>query len=206
MKKFLLSLLILAAVPASHASLTSVTASFTSTGTCNPLMVNHGDRFTYAITGTFVGTVQLERTLNGGATYESVVADITAPASGTLLCETRSAKDARYRVRCSTYTSGTIAIALTEYDETIQSFAAKRKNPVLLLKKESVVAGYDTTQPVYIDGVLCLSRDTAPRTNITPPRVGAVIYNSTDFEICHATATNKSAWCISGSSTTACHH
>lgn len=92
--------------------------SFTATGNGTQLLVRSGALFSYAITGTFVGTVILERTRDGGITWE-VLATKTAPASATLLCETPDGGPAVHRFRCSAYTSGTIVTTLSDSSDVL---------------------------------------------------------------------------------------
>lgn len=102
----------------------SVTKSFTAAAQVSTsLFVKHGDSFTVSITGTFVATLILERTLNGGQGWDQV-ASYTTTASPTILVETRTGKPASYRLRCSSYTSGTAVTTLTDYasESLVSSF------------------------------------------------------------------------------------
>lgn len=55
-------------------------------------------------------------------------------------------------------------------------------------------------------GTITLLSDSAPRTNITPAAAGALIWNSSDNEVCVSSSTNKSSWVLVTSTSTACHH
>lgn len=92
----------------------TVAASFTAVGSGSRLFVRHGESFTYSVSGTFVGTVVLERTRNGGLTFESTGISATAAASGTVFVETPDQAPAEYRFRCSAFTSGTIVTSLAD--------------------------------------------------------------------------------------------
>lgn len=80
---------------------------FTATGVGTGLSVRNGDSFTYAVAGTFVGTVVLEKSGDGGLTW-TTIATATGAASGTHRVETRDGQPVIARFRCSAFTSGTI--------------------------------------------------------------------------------------------------
>lgn len=85
--------------------------SFTAVGDSGQILANLEDTVTYAVTGTFVGTVVLQQFRNGGW---STIATLTTTGSGTFLAQLFSAdKVARYRFHCSAYTSGTIVTSLS---------------------------------------------------------------------------------------------
>ncbi len=82
-----------------------ITSSFTATGAGNAMEV--GDSVNVSVdftTGSGVGTVAVQRSLDGGATWhtvESYTADAEKIAD--------SAGGAMFRLNCTAYTSGTIA-------------------------------------------------------------------------------------------------
>lgn len=94
----------------------TVDKTFTATGQSALLLRRHGQSLRYSVSGTFSGTVVLERSLNGGSSWEAVLS-ASAAASGTILCENPTRSDMNYRFRCSVYSSGSIvtqiAAALT---------------------------------------------------------------------------------------------
>ena len=83
--------------------MSKVTTAFTAVASGNGIKVNKGNSFKYEITGTFSATVVLEKTVNGGATWETILTK-TAAASGNIYVIDESAE---YRFRCTAYTSGT---------------------------------------------------------------------------------------------------
>lgn len=72
--------------------------------------------FNYSISGTFVGTVVLEKSFDGGTTwlqaYDSTGTAISYTAPKNIILEEPEA-GVLYRVRCSAYTSGTISYRLS---------------------------------------------------------------------------------------------
>jgi hypothetical protein len=89
---------------------TLLAGSFTATGQSSAV-VFYGS-FNLSLWGTFVGTVRLERTFDGGTTWLPVSSDPagdnlqwTAPFSGTW---TEVEHTVGYRFNCTAYTSGTI--------------------------------------------------------------------------------------------------
>lgn len=73
--------------------------------------------FNVSVWGTFVGTIQLERSFDGGTTWLPITSagsaafKYTAPASEQ---QTEPEAAARYRMNCTTYTSGTINYRLSQ--------------------------------------------------------------------------------------------
>ncbi len=86
--------------------------SFTATGNGPHGIGGHLDLLTYAVSGTFVGTVILEKSSNGGLTWQQLVT-VTGSASVTFLVESPDRADVWFRFRCSAYTSGTIVTTIT---------------------------------------------------------------------------------------------
>jgi hypothetical protein len=100
------------------------------TATTSSPVVASGGRAGYAVqlTGTFVGTVTFEASLDGGTTYVACgmtpISDIragvivsTATAAGIwVLPSPGGAAISHLRARCSAYTSGTIVVTVTSGD------------------------------------------------------------------------------------------
>ena len=90
-----------------------VTESFTGTGvgtnTGQPKTAadkNLSSRFNLDISGTFVGTVELQRSFDGGSSFQVVDGEThTAPVSKVL---EEPEAGVLYRFECTAYTSGTI--------------------------------------------------------------------------------------------------
>src|SRR5687768_5609102 len=99
----------------------TVSSDFTATGNGNQLYVRHGEKFDYAVAGTFVGTVVLEKSRDGGLNFEAITS-ATGSATGTVLVETPDRSGSIVRFRCSAFTSGTIETDLTDVSEVAQSF------------------------------------------------------------------------------------
>src|SRR5947209_511085 len=94
---------------------TTVSKSFTAVGqVSNTQGVRAGENFSYAISGTFVGTVVIERQVANDVPSWETLLTASAGASGYLPAETKGEPMARIRVRCSAYTSGTIVTSITD--------------------------------------------------------------------------------------------
>lgn len=98
----------------------SVTGTFTATGSSNAIVPElasdkTGALYNVTLSGTFVGTVLVERSFDNGTTYHPLTAlgsgiSFTAPCSESFEeCET----GVLVRLRCSAYTSGTITYRLS---------------------------------------------------------------------------------------------
>jgi hypothetical protein len=115
----------------------TIANSFTAVGNGDVLQFPHRARLTYDVSGTFVGTVILERSVNGGLSWESV-ASKTAAASDSLDVETRDQQPAIYRFRCSAFTSGTIVTSITEVATIVREFKDKTGQNVLTVKDDGI--------------------------------------------------------------------
>ncbi len=93
--------------------MTSISQAFTATGYSASLYLADSWTAAYTITGTFVATLRLERTRNGGQSWE-VVASYTGTQTSTLLLEPGT-----YRWHCTAYTSGTATATLADRNDLI---------------------------------------------------------------------------------------
>lgn len=89
----------------------SVSSSFTAVGNGSSILIPFGSNYSYSVSGTFVGTVVLEKSVNN-ITWATIVS-ATGSASGTLNSETPDRQPLYFRFRCSAFTSGTIVTTLT---------------------------------------------------------------------------------------------
>lgn len=89
--------------------------SFTATGTSSEYKARDNALSAWAVTGTFVATTYLERSKDGGTTWE-ILQTITAAASGRV----NTGVNEKFRFRCSDYTSGTVSYSFTNLTSQIQ--------------------------------------------------------------------------------------
>lgn len=125
----------------------SISTSFTSVTSGAAVYVKHGDSFSYAVSGTFVGTVQLQKSQNNGTSWELVVS-ATGSASGTLLCENPGQGAAHFRFVCTAYTSGTIVTSITEVAQVVQEFKNRNGQAIVTIKEDGLYVANEagTTQ------------------------------------------------------------
>lgn len=98
----------------------TLTASFTATGAGQAISIKHLEYMDYSVSGTFVGTVQLQRSFTNGSTWE-VVLSATGAVSDNLKVENKSQGSTLYRWVCSAFTSGTIVTTLSDNSATVLS-------------------------------------------------------------------------------------
>ena len=101
--------------------MTTISKSFTATGSGASINIKGGDSFTYAVSGTFVGTVQIEESFDGGATWHTIGISATGSASGTFIVAPKIAHSL-YRFTCTAYTSGTIVTSLVDASQVLQEW------------------------------------------------------------------------------------
>lgn len=105
-------------------SINSTTGTFGATGNGSSFIpepaqdLRHVIGFNVAVYGTFVGTVVLEKTYDGGTNWVPVLrpggntaVSYTAPSTEVLY---EPEDSVAYRLRCSAYTSGTINYRLSK--------------------------------------------------------------------------------------------
>lgn len=95
-----------------------ITGSFTATGQSQGLQV--ADHYNVTVWGTFVGTVVLERSFDGGVTYQPLTRDLagaiaalTAPFS-MIAFEPERVSNVKTRLNCTAYVSGTINYRISQ--------------------------------------------------------------------------------------------
>lgn len=118
---------------------TIISTSFTAVGTSNALDVKLGGLVAYNVSGTFVGTVLIERSVHAGVSW-ATAATLTAPGSGILVSSNPNSGPEQYRIRCSAFSSGTIVTTLQDFD------ASKMSNQLL----RSAAATVTTATPLNI--------------------------------------------------------
>ncbi|MES2531937.1 MAG: hypothetical protein V4636_12945 [Pseudomonadota bacterium] len=101
--------------------MTSISTNFTAVGVSLSLYLPAGQTATYALSGTFVATLALERTRNGGQTWEPQLSTTTA-VSATIY------DPGTYRWRCAEFTSGT---AVTSMADVADPITGNVTNPTL---------------------------------------------------------------------------
>jgi len=118
----------------------SVSASFTAVGVGGGLKVAELDGFSYDVSGTFVATVKLERSFDGGGSWETVVT-ATGAASGTIAnLVTLGGAGALYRFQCTAFTSGTAVCAMTELPKTLYQVQNAAGDVLLKVNEDETVA------------------------------------------------------------------
>jgi hypothetical protein len=110
----------------------SISKSFTATGLSSELSIAAPLLFNYSVSGTFVGTIQVERSRNGGMSYEQAVPNITGSASGSV------EGGGVFRFRCSAFTSGTVVCAGTESTEVLKVYEDAEGEDVLKVEGDGV--------------------------------------------------------------------
>lgn len=91
----------------------SVSKSFTAVEQVSSyLLVKHNQEFYYSVSGTFVATLVIEKSNDGGLSFFQVGSSIAAAASGYIKANHSEQSHALYRIRCSAYTSGTAVTVL----------------------------------------------------------------------------------------------
>ena len=117
-----------------------VNESFTAIRDGLFLRIETHESFDYVVSGTFVGTVVIEFSLNGGTFWE-IAKTITSPESANIVAQTSAAGFAWYRFRCTEFTSGMIVTSLTDFADVVPGrlFRDNKDKIVLVLRDDGVL-------------------------------------------------------------------
>lgn len=95
--------------------LAPVAGSFSATGASASFQPIRRADFNITISGTFVGTVLVERSFDAGATWHAKwPTEIYAIADPRSFSDNEPEYGVLYRLRCSAYTSGTISYRISQ--------------------------------------------------------------------------------------------
>lgn len=120
----------------------TASTSFTSASNGSVLLLYPGESMTYTVTGTFVGTVLIEKALDG-TNYRSISISTANNSGGTFTGTAYADSPTQgrpifYRFRCSAYTSGTAVTTLADVDDTVKTFTNFKGTANLVLNDDSV--------------------------------------------------------------------
>lgn len=126
----------------------SVSKSFTATGNGENLLSLmrrsvvsfNSQSFRYQVSGTFNATVILEKSLDGGQTWETI-STITTETIGVHTVENADRRRVLLRFRCSAYTSGTVVTSIEDVTDTIQEWHNKEGKSVFRITDEGIECG-----------------------------------------------------------------
>lgn len=152
----------------------SVSDDFTGTGNGTALDVTSRTRFNFALTGTWVGTMVLKKSMDGGSTY-TTVATKNGPCSGVYQdTDTRLASNTvKYRWTCSAYTSGTITATASNITEAVAGEGDQEVRDDLLVRGDLTVDGSVTTGGVAV--VTATGTQTLTNKTLTAPVLGGSV-------------------------------
>lgn len=155
----------------SVANAATVSTSFTAVGAGGVHSVNDKDKIDYTVSGTFVGTVELQRSYDGGQSYQ-VVTSKTAAATGQIAVSTPGGQPALYRFYCRAFTSGTIVTSIADVAVAVQVFTDKNGKTVATFTE----AGLDITGDLAVGGTF--SAVSGAGANTTLSNLGTTAINA----------------------------
>jgi hypothetical protein len=96
-----------------------ISKSFTALENGGAISVQNKGVLNYSVSGTFSGTVVLQKSTNGGLTWESVLS-ATASTSGSIFVENMGGNQASFRFVCTVFSSGTIVTSLYDVSANVK--------------------------------------------------------------------------------------
>lgn len=104
----------------------SIAKSFTGVGDGGAIGVRAGDSLAYVLSGTFSATLLLQRSDDGGISYQTILS-LTAGASGNLVVE-YSKHDPNivplFKWRCDAFTSGTAVTSIAKNTKVLKQYVS----------------------------------------------------------------------------------
>lgn len=136
----------------------TIAASFTAKGAGSALSLKVDDEFTYSVSGTFTGTIALQKSDDGGTSWEPVDS-FSAAASGTLVAQGKPNANMLYRFCCTAFTaeSGTAVTALA--DASAGKVIQEYKDPYGKVIFKITEAGVDINGAMGLTGAVTLTGD-----------------------------------------------
>lgn len=162
----------------------TVSTSFTAVGVSAALLVKHGDSFTYDVSGTFVGTVVIEKSQSPDQSFTPTAISATGAASGTIIVSNPDQGTAYFRFRCSAFTSGTIVTSLADAAIVVREFTDANGVNILQLVEGAVLVPSGTVSAPGIafieDTNTGLYRVSADKVSVSTGGVDRLIIDSTN--------------------------
>ena len=151
--RLLLAATLVLGITAAPVSAATVSKSFTTHSQASGnLLVFGGETFTMTVSGTFVGSVKLQKSRNG-SDFQDVVG-VSTGAAYSVTHNVDAADGARvfYRIYASTHTSGTIVTSLADVDDPVQVIKNNKGVDILTINDDTVVvAGSGLTSASIAD-------------------------------------------------------
>lgn len=117
--------------------MTTVSGSFSATGNSSLLSIRKDEAVDYSVTGSATATVVLEVDRSGGGSWETIeTLDVSSDVSGTY---SHVGEEARVRMRCSAYTSGTAVYSFNDQDQLGRNTIIAPSGVTVLQPKDSGV-------------------------------------------------------------------
>ncbi len=194
----------------------TVSKSFTDHSTASSALVVFGEEtFTFAVSGTFVGTVKLQKSKNGLDWQDT---GVSATGAYSAIHQSQNARGKReyYRVYASTHTSGTIVTSLADVNDTVSVHKSLKGVDVVAFKDDGLsvtgtldvsgtatLVGVNTTGNVAVTAALVrvasnsasgLPFDikgaySSTEISLLSGASGDVVWNSTLYTVCGGTGT-----------------
>jgi hypothetical protein len=144
----------------------TINSSFTGLGASSQILVRHGESFNYVVSGTFAATIAIERSQNGGISWQPMVTK-TVGASGTLLIENPTREPSIIRASCLAFTSGTAVVYINDVKSEVSKVLIDNTGKTVLEVVEGGVAitasaGQQTRFMNFKPGTLTSGTSTTP--------------------------------------------
>ena len=152
----------------------NISTSFTAVDTySSAAYIKQGESFNYSVSGTFVGSVKIEKSQNGGIAWLQVGSSISSVVSGSVVGDSLDKQPALYRLNCTSFSSGTIVTSITQYGSLDNSYVVNAAG----MSKVGAAAGWVVDGPYDTALVTCPQSQTASTLIVFLPylKVGQVI-------------------------------
>lgn len=140
---------------AGPAAAATVSATFTTHGSSSSRLLVRGDEtFDYSVSGTFIGTVTLQKSFNS-SDFKTVLT-INSASSGRWDVGEGAGRRVWFRMYCSTHTSGSIVTSMSDVSDRTNTWYNKKNVESLQLNDDglAVPGTLDVTGAATITGAL----------------------------------------------------
>ncbi len=115
----------------------TIETDFTAVGAGRAMLVPKGSAFSWEVAGTFEGTVVLETSKNGGASWETLES-LTTTGSGAKVSNASTGCSALFRFRCDAFVSGTVETEISSVARRIQTFSGPQGGDVVVITEDGL--------------------------------------------------------------------
>ena len=183
----------------------SITKDFTGLGTGGAINVPAGHNVVYTVSGTYVGGWELQKSIDGGQSFQTIASGTGNVASVSKQITTSGQASALVRFVCTAYTSGTLSTVVANASTEVSGTSLKDDDGIIQLEvtEDGVNAPNGLTKAGVTVSTLSGSETLTGKT-LTSPVINTPVMTRTGRQvaIAHGAAVGQTAGWLPGQTTT----